>query len=233
MPNVTVLPAGLQVPIHTIFVIGSNYLEDPRDRAEQAGRPPPVCLKPISSVILEGEPIRLPSFSECVNFEIELLVLIGKGGRDIPVDDALSHVLGYGVGLDLTDRDLHRQAREQGLPWTVCKGFDTAAPMSAFLDASEVPEPQKAGFSLHVNERLRQRGSAAQMVYSIRRLVHYLSTVFTLQRGDVIYTGTPAGADCLHPGDRLRLRYLDRVQATFLVGAEPVGSESETIAAQS
>lgn len=220
MPNVTVLPAGLQVPIHTIFVIGRNYLTDPRERAEQAARAPTVCLKPISSVILEGEPIRLPSFSACVNFEIELLVLIGQGGRDIPLERALDHVLGYGVGLDLTDRDLHQQAREQGQPWTVCKGFDTAAPMSAFLAATEVSEPEQAGFSLHVNEALRQQGSADQMVYSIARIVQYLSTVFTLQRGDVIYTGTPAGADCLHPGDRLRLRYMDRLQASFLVAAD-------------
>lgn len=219
MPQLTVLPSGQQVPVNTVFVIGRNYLEDPRERAEQAGRPPTVCLKPTSAVILEGEPIRLPSFSECVNFEIELLVLIGKGGRDIPLETALEHVLGYGVGLDLTDRELHQQAKEQGQPWTVCKGFDTAAPMSAFLDAAEVDNPQAAEFALHVNEQLRQRGNASQMVYSIARIIQYLSTIFTLRRGDVIYTGTPAGADCLRHGDRLRLRYLDRIEAGFPVAA--------------
>ncbi len=217
MAHVKLVPSGERIPVGNIFVIGRNYIADPAARAAQAERPLVVSMKPTSALLLEPEAIRLPAHSDDVHFEIELLILIGEAGRDIPEDAALAHVLGYGVGLDLTAHDLHRQAQAEGLPWTSCKGFETAAPVSAFVEATRVGDPERAGFELQVNGETRQRGSAADMVFGIARTVSGLSRLCTLQRGDIIYTGTPAGAATLHAGDRLHLDYAGLVQTEFSV----------------
>jgi 2-keto-4-pentenoate hydratase/2-oxohepta-3-ene-1,7-dioic acid hydratase in catechol pathway len=217
MREATVLPTNEKIAINDVFLIGKNYIEDPVERVKAAAGTPVVCLKPRSAIIFEGEPIQLPAFSAQVNFEIELLILIGKGGKHIPKSLALGHVLGYGVGLDLTAHDLHQQAKTQGLPWTLCKGFDTAAPLSAFIAAERVAAPEGAVFHLDVNGERRQNGDASRMAFGIPDIISYLSTVFTLQRGDVIYTGTPAGAGPLVRGDRLRLDYEGLVTASFEV----------------
>jgi 2-keto-4-pentenoate hydratase/2-oxohepta-3-ene-1,7-dioic acid hydratase in catechol pathway len=217
MPQATLLPQQDKVDLNNIFLIGRNYIADPDERKKVAARDPVVSLKPTSAVIFEGREIVLPAFSREVHFEIEIVVLIGAGGRNIPESKALDHVLGYGVGLDLTAHDLHQQAKAQGLPWTLCKGFDTAAPLSAFIDARRVAEPERAGFTLDVNGVPRQRSDASQMVFGMARIISYLSGVFTLHRGDVIYTGTPAGAGPLARGDRLRLDYNGLLRAEFHV----------------
>lgn len=218
MPHVTLAPANTQVTIGNLFVIGRNYIADPAARRQASTGNPVVTLKPTSAVILEGEDIVLPAFSSRVHFEIELTVLIGRGGKNIDEARALEHVAGYGVGLDLTANDLHEQAKQQGLPWTLCKGFDTAAPLSAFIEAGRVPDPQHARFRLDVNGTPRQHGDAGEMVFGVARIVSYLSQAFHLQPGDIIYTGTPAGAGPLARGDRLRLDYNDgQVRAEFRV----------------
>jgi 2-keto-4-pentenoate hydratase/2-oxohepta-3-ene-1,7-dioic acid hydratase in catechol pathway len=218
MPHAILLPGNQRVTIGNLFVIGRNYIADPEARRQAALGNPVVTLKPTSAVILEGEDIVLPAFSSRVHFEIELTVLIGRAGKNIDEARALDHVLGYGVGLDLTASDLHEQAKQQGLPWTLCKGFDTAAPLSAFIEVARVPDPQRARFRLDVNGTPRQHGNAADMVFGIARIVSYLSQAFHLQPGDIIYTGTPAGAGPLARGDRLGLDYNDgQVRAVFRV----------------
>lgn len=218
MRQVTVMPSAEQFPVHNVFVIGRNYIADPAERDRLAAGDPVVTMKPTATVIGEGERIRLPAFSSQVNFEIEVLVLIGRGGRDIPEAQALSHVRGYGVGLDLTAFDLQQQARAEGLPWTVCKGFHTAAPLSHFIEAGAVADPESATFIVEVNGEIRQRGSAADMVFGIARIVSYLSRVVPLTPADVVFTGTPTGAGPLASGDRLRLEYAEGlVEATFEV----------------
>lgn len=218
MPQITLVPANTPVAISNLFVIGRNYIADPQARRQASAGNPVVTLKPTSAVIVEGEDIVLPAFSNRVHFEIELTILIGRAGKNIDEAHALEHVLGYGVGLDLTAHDLHEQAKQQGLPWTLCKGFDTAAPLSAFIDAGRVPDPQHAPFRLEVNGTLRQQGNAADMVFGIARIVSYLSQAFHLQPGDIIYTGTPAGAGPLARGDRLRMDYHDGlISAEFRV----------------
>lgn len=214
MPQVMLLPENRPVTVGNIFVIGRNYIDDPAARRRAATGNPVVTLKPTSAVITEGEAIVLPDFSTRVHFEIELTALIGRAGKNIDEARALEHVLGYGVGLDLTANDLHEQAKQLGLPWTLCKGFDTAAPLGAFLAAGRVPDPQRAPFRLDVNDVPRQQGNAADMVFGFARIVSYLSQVFHLQPGDVIYTGTPAGAGPLARGDRLRLDYHDGLVST-------------------
>ena len=209
MPHVTLLPVNKRIAVGNIFVIGRNYIDDPDARRNASAGNPVVTMKPTSAVILEGEDIVLPAFSSRVHFEIELTVLIGRACKNIDEARGLEHVLGYGVGLDLTANDLHEQAKQQGLPWTLCKGFDTAAPLAAFIEAGRAPDPQQAPFRLEVNGVQRQQGNAAEMVFGFARIMSYLSRAFHLQRGDVIYTGTPAGAGPLARGDRLRLDYHD------------------------
>lgn len=217
MPYATLLPQRERVGLGDVFLIGRNYITDAEERRKAAAGDPVVALKPTSAVIFEGEPIVLPGFSRLVHFEIELTVLIGSGGKNITEAEALRHVLGYGVGLDLTAHDLHQKAKAEGLPWALCKGFGSAAPLSAFYDARGVTDPQHVAFTLDVNGARRQSGDAAQMVFGIARIVSYLSSTFRLQRGDVIYTGTPAGAGPLARGDHLRLDYGGLVGAEFRV----------------
>lgn len=217
MPSVQLAPSGQAVPVTNVFVIGKNYLASPEAKAAQRGQPLIVCMKPTSSVLAESEPIHLPAFSDEVHFEVELLLLIGKEGSNIPVERAGDHILGLGVGLDLTALDLQQQAQETGSPWMRCKGFRCGAPVSKFLCAKDIESPDQAGFSLRVNGELRQQGNAADMVFSPGELVSKLSEVCPLTRGDIIFTGTPTGAGRLSPGDRLELELLGRVRAQFHV----------------
>ncbi len=133
--------------------------------------------------------------------EVELVVVIGTRVRNVPEKDAANAVLGYGVGLDMTLRDVQSVAKQKGLPWTVAKGFDTSAPLSAIIAAdSSLPVPV---FELvcAVNGVERQRAKTSEMIFSVPYLIHYLSTIFTLEKGDLIYTGTPAGVGVVNPGD--------------------------------
>jgi 2-keto-4-pentenoate hydratase/2-oxohepta-3-ene-1,7-dioic acid hydratase in catechol pathway len=161
MPQVKVLPQNEEVTINNIFLVGRNYTQDPSERSKRAAAGPVVTLKPTSAVILDGEKIRLPVCSKRVIYEAELLILIGREGKNIAETDALKHVLAYGVGIDVIAYDLHEQAKAKGLPWTVSKGFDTFAPLSAFIDAGKVADPQRAMFTLDVNGERRQNGDAA------------------------------------------------------------------------
>lgn len=217
MPNVRLMPTATEVAVTNVFVIGKNYLADAAAKRAQREKPLIVCMKPTSSVLLEPGVIRLPEFSREVHFEIELLVLIGTPGSDIPVDRAMEHVAGFGVGLDLTAFDLQQEAQRTGTPWMRCKGFAHGAPMSDFVERQQVEAPEQARFSLHVNGEVRQQGNAGEMVNGIAEIVSKLSVICPLTRGDVIFTGTPTGAGPLASGDRLELRYLDLVQARFSV----------------
>jgi 2-keto-4-pentenoate hydratase/2-oxohepta-3-ene-1,7-dioic acid hydratase in catechol pathway len=161
--------------------------------------------------------IRLPSFSGDVHHEVEIVVLISVGGRNIPRARALDHVGGYAIGLDLTARDVQSAAKKKGLPWTVSKGFDTSAPVSPFVPGARVPDPSQLTFSLEVNGSVRQDGRAADMIFPVDAVVAYLSTVFTLEAGDLIFTGTPEGVAALSPGDRLEARLADLVSLSVTV----------------
>ncbi len=217
MPNVRLIPSGTELPVNNVFVIGKNYIADPQAKSAQRSKPLVVCMKPSAAVLSAPGPIVLPTFSNEVHFEIELVLLIGKEGKNIPQADALGHLLGYGVGLDLTAFDLQQQAQAGGLPWMTCKGFDGAAPLSEFVEWHCVQKPNEAKFVLDVNGECRQSGNAADMVYTIEEVVSRLSDICTLSRGDIIFTGTPSGAGPLHSGDRLELDFMGLTQASFAV----------------
>jgi len=186
-----------------VYCIGRNYAGHARELNNPIPERPLVFQKPTSSLVAQGGAIILPPESQDVHHEVEVVVAIGREGRRIDPDAALDHVLGYAVGIDVTARDIQREAKAKGHPWTVAKGFDTFAPLGAFVDASVVPDPQNLDVLLEINGAARQRGNTSQMLFPIPQLIAYLSTIVTLKRGDLIYTGTPEGVGALQAGDVL------------------------------
>jgi 2-keto-4-pentenoate hydratase/2-oxohepta-3-ene-1,7-dioic acid hydratase in catechol pathway len=201
----TVTLAGEQSPFRVgkILCLGRNYAEHAKEMQADIPKVPVVFLKPATAIIHDGERILLPPFARELHHEVELVVLIGREGRDIPEHAAPDHIAGYAVGLDMTLRDVQSDAKKQGLPWSVAKGFDTSAPVSRFRPAREIPDPHNLGIRLCVNSHVRQESTTAKMIFRLERIVSYLSTVFTLEAGDLIFTGTPDGVGPVLPGDTL------------------------------
>ncbi|AXE33522.1 fumarylacetoacetate hydrolase family protein [Chromobacterium phragmitis] len=193
------------IRVGNIFCIGRNYAAHAAELGNRVETEPLVFLKPTSALLDESEPIRLSDYSRDVHHECELVALIGKGGNDIPLARALSHVAGYGVGLDLTARDVQAGAKRNGHPWTKAKGFRGAACVSALAPAASVADPQRLTFELRVNGQLRQQGDAGLMLFSLADQISYLSRIYGLSDGDLIFTGTPEGVARLASGDRLDL----------------------------
>lgn len=203
--------------VGTIFCIGRNYADHAAELGNAMEEEPVVFLKPAAALLAEGAPLTLPAFSRDVHFECELLVLIGRDADNVGVAEALDYVAGYGIGLDLTARDVQSEVKAKGLPWTKAKGFRGAACVSRFVPANAL-DPLAARFTLHVNDVLRQQGDTTLMRFSVPFLVSYLSQLYGLRAGDLIYTGTPAGVGQLQPDDRLALD-LGVVQAQWQVAA--------------
>ncbi len=190
-------------PIGKILCIGRNYADHIAELGNAVPERPIIFMKPASSVIGEGEEIVIPSYSNDCHHEAELALLIGTGGTAIPVDRVMQHIAGYGVAIDLTLRDVQSEQKKKGLPWEIAKGFDTACPLSAFVPAASVPNPQDVRITLSVNGEPRQDGSTALMINRIAELVSYISGIFTLVPGDLILTGTPAGVGPIKSGDKV------------------------------
>ncbi|NDV13089.1 fumarylacetoacetate hydrolase family protein [Crenobacter caeni] len=209
--------AGRAVRPANIFCIGRNYAAHAAELGNPVEEEPLVFLKPTSALLPEGQAIVLPAFSSDVHYEAELVLLIGESGNDIAEGDALSHVAGYGLGLDLTCRDVQNAAKARGLPWAKGKGFRGAACVSSFVPAREVADPGRLTFTLDINGERRQTGDTSHMLFPPARLIAYLSSVFGLSAGDLVYTGTPAGVAALKPGDALALELPDLVQASWQV----------------
>lgn len=194
---------GDSVPIGKILCIGRNYVDHIHELGNEVPSAPVIFMKPASSVIYDGGCIVIPPYSRDCHHEAELAVLIGTPGKDIPEDQALAHVAGYGVAIDLTLRDVQAELKKKGLPWEIAKGFDTACPLSAFVPAGAVADPQNLLIHLRVNDQERQNGSTGLMIHPVAQIISHLSTIFTLEQGDLILTGTPAGVGPIVSGDRL------------------------------
>lgn len=192
-----------EIRIGKILCIGRNYVDHIKELGNEMPERPVIFMKPASSVIAEGEQIVIPSYSSDCHHEAELALLIGTAGKAIPVDQALGHLAGFGVAIDLTLRDVQAEQKKKGLPWEIAKGFDTACPLSEFVPAAAVDNPQDVLITLSVNGEPRQNGSTALMMHRIPELVSYLSGIFTLEPGDIILTGTPAGVGPIKSGDTL------------------------------
>ncbi|MBA2652686.1 MAG: fumarylacetoacetate hydrolase family protein [Tatlockia sp.] len=205
-----------EIRIANIFCIGRNYAAHISELGNKKEEMPLVFLKPTSALNTENT-IYLPAISEEIDYETELVLLIGCETKEIKAEDALSAISGYGVGLDFTARDLQRDAKKKGLPWTIAKGFDYAASVSKFIAAAEFADPKALCFQMKLNGIIRQRGFVNQMLFDIPHLISYLSTIFTLQPGDLIFTGTPEGTGRINKGDEIEISLTDKLKVGFSV----------------
>jgi fumarylpyruvate hydrolase len=203
-PYVPVSGSDLQFPVHRIYCVGRNYAAHARESGADPDREAPFYfMKPADTAVPNGSRIPYPPRTHDLQHEIELVVAIGKGGRDISPGDAPDHIFGYAVGIDLTRRDLQTEAKNAGRPWDTSKGFDQAAPVSAIHTVEQIGHPARGRIWLEVNGRLRQEGDLGELIWSVPEAVAELSTLFALAPGDLIFTGTPAGVNALEPGDRV------------------------------
>lgn len=203
-PRVPVAGASESFPVHRVYCIGRNYADHVREMGGEPDRVPPVYfLKPADSVVPGGGEVHYPPRTSDLHYEIELVVAISKGGRDIDPTEALDHVFGYAVGIDLTRRDHQAAAKDSGAPWDTAKSFEEAAPLSAIRPAAEIGHPEKARIWLAVNGDIRQEASLGDMIWRVPEAIADLSTLYTLRPGDLLFTGTPAGVGPVVAGDEI------------------------------
>lgn len=206
-PSLAIADTSTRLPVHRIYCIGRNYAEHAREMGATAERGQPMFfMKPADALLPDAGPgveVRYPPATHELHHEVEMIVALARGGRDIAREAALDCVYGYGVGLDLTRRDLQAAAKAKGHPWDAAKGFDASAPASLLVPVARCGHPQAAALRLSVNGELRQHGNTADMLFDVAAIIHELSLLWTLAPGDLIYTGTPAGVGPLVRGDRL------------------------------
>lgn len=201
--SVEIAGSELRFPVHRIYCVGRNYADHVLEMGGRPERDPPFFFsKPADAIVANGAAVPYPPRTKNLHHEIELVVAIGRAGRNIPAANALEHVFGYAVGNDLTRRDLQAVAKEGGKPWDTSKGFDSSAAISAIHTGKRGQVPQ-GRIWLAVNGTVRQDSEVKLMTWSVEEIVAELSTFFELKPGDLIYTGTPAGVGPLKSGDRI------------------------------
>jgi 2-keto-4-pentenoate hydratase/2-oxohepta-3-ene-1,7-dioic acid hydratase in catechol pathway len=201
--KITLPTAQSTVEVTKLLCIGRNYAKHAAEMKSDVPDEPLVFLKPPSALVGDEEAVVLPAASRDVHHEVELVAVIGTGGKNIPPAEALNHVDAYAVGLDMTARDLQSEAKKGGRPWSVAKGFDTFAPLGPREAAASIADPQDLTIRLTVNGEERQAASTKDMIFPVAELIAYCSRIFTLAPGDLIYTGTPEGVGPVHDGDVL------------------------------
>jgi len=202
LPSVDIAGSQQRFPVHRIYCVGRNYADHVREMGSEVAERPVFFTKPADAIVPNGATVPYPPRTENFHHEVELVVAIGKGGRNISPAEALDHVFGYAVGNDLTRRDLQGTSKKKGLPWDTGKAFDASAPIAAIRPAS-LGHLERGRIWLSVNGETRQQADITQMIWGVREIIADLSTFFELRPGDLIYTGTPAGVGPLKPGDRI------------------------------
>ena len=206
-PSVAIAGLAARYAVHRIYCVGRNYAEHAREMGAAVERETPTFfMKPGDAVVANGAAVPYPSGTQNLHHEVEWVVALGGGGRDIAPARALDLVYGYGVGLDLTRRDLQAAMKAKSLPWDIAKGFDHSAPISDLVPASVCGHPQSGRIELHVNGELRQHADIAEMILRVPEIIAELSKLFELRAGDLIFTGTPSGVAALERGDRYEAR---------------------------
>ena len=190
-------------PVRRIWCVGRNYLEHIKEMGQDEREPPFFFAKPADAIVPDGATVPYPPLTKDMHHEVELVVALKSGGRNIPVDKALDCVWGYGVGIDLTRRDLQIASRELKRPWEVGKAFDASAPCGALISATKIGHPKKAKITLKCNGKVRQDGDLAQMIWNVPEVISKLSEMVALEAGDIIMTGTPSGVAATVAGDKL------------------------------
>ncbi len=207
--TVQIKGAGEHIAVGKIVCIGQNYAAHIREMKAEVPSSPVFFLKPTTALVENGGDVVLPSISNDVHHEVELTVLIGKECRSVSREVAYEYIAGYGVGLDMTLRDVQNDAKKKGLPWTLAKGFDTSAPVSEFIPSGDVADPGTLSLRLKVNGTIRQQSGTNDLIFSVNTLIDYISRFVTLERGDIIFTGTPQGVSKVKSGDTLEASLSD------------------------
>jgi fumarylpyruvate hydrolase len=204
-PSIPVVGQTARFPVRRIFCIGRNYADHAREMGASVDKANPMFFtKPADALVTDGADVPYPSVTNDLHHEVEMVVALGSGGSDLTVEQAAATVWGYGVGLDLTRRDLQAQAKAKGSPWDVAKAFDHSAPVSALVPASETTPGATTRITLEINGETRQDATLGDMVLNVGEILSALSKLFELKAGDIVYTGTPAGVAALVRGDRFR-----------------------------
>ena len=206
-PNQTALPVrGTQdlFPVHRVYCVGRNYAAHAIEMGHDPSKEAPFFFqKNPDNILLDGEDFPYPGMSSDVHHEIEMVVALKSGGDNIRAEKALDCIFGYGVALDMTRRDLQAEMKKQGRPWEIGKAFEKSAPCSDLVSANDIGHPVEGEVWLKINDEIRQQGDLNQLIWKIPEMIAYLSALFTLQPGDLILTGTPAGVGPVQRGDRL------------------------------
>jgi fumarylpyruvate hydrolase len=205
--SVPVFGSALRFPVHRIYCVGRNYEEHAKEMGFSGREAPFFFMKPADALVVvkPGETGRMPypTLTSNLHHEIELVVALGKGGKNIAAADAHKHIFGYAVGLDMTRRDLQNEMKKLGRPWSISKGFDHSAPIGAITAAADAPDIASAEILLQVNGQQRQRSQIAKLIWNISEVIEHLSAAWELQSGDLIYTGTPEGVAAVVAGDSM------------------------------
>lgn len=212
VPHLPIRNSGAVFPVHRIYCVGRNYADHAIEMGHDPNREAPFFFqKNPDTLVLSGGVFPYPDKTSDVHHEMEMVVALKSGGKDIPVEKALDHVFGYAVGLDMTRRDLQAEAKKAGRPWEVGKAFEFSAPCSEIVPATEIGHPSKGAVWLKVNGVEKQKGDLNQLIWKVPEMISYLSGLFELKAGDLIYSGTPAGVGPVKKGD------------TMLGGVEGIG----------
>ena len=207
---VPIVGSDAQFPVHRIYCVGRNYAEHAQEMGFSGREPPFFFMKPADAVLAASPgstaALPYPSLTNDLQHEVELVIAIGSGGTQIAPQQAHEHIFGYAVGLDMTRRDLQAAMKKQGRPWCISKGFEHSAPIGSITPRAQAGAIEQAGISLHVNGQLRQHSHISALLWNIAETISHLSQAWTLQPGDLIYSGTPAGVAAVLPGDLLEAR---------------------------
>lgn len=219
VPTLPVRGSAALFPVHRIYCVGRNFADHAIEMGHDPDKEPPFFFqKNPDTLVLPGNPFPYPAASRDVHHEVELVVALKSGGDNIPPENALDCVYGYAVGLDMTRRDLQAEAKKHGRPWEVAKAFENSAPCGLLYPAAEIGHPDAGTIRLAVNGALRQEGNLNQMIWKVPEMIAYLSRLFTLQPGDLIFSGTPAGVGPVEGGD------------VMVAGIEGLGEVTFTVA---
>jgi fumarylpyruvate hydrolase len=205
--SVPVVGRAERFPVHRIYCVGRNYEEHAKEMGFTGREPPFFFLKPADAIVVadagQTASVAYPSLTKNLHHEIELVAAIGTGGKNIKAADALKHVFGYAVGLDMTRRDLQNDMKKQGRPWCIGKAYDQSAPIGPITPADQAGDVANAAIWLQVNGADRQRSNVGKLIWNLAETIEHLSAAWELQPGDLIYTGTPEGVNAVVSGDTL------------------------------
>lgn len=221
-PSLAVAGSASRFPIRRVYCVGRNYADHAREMGHDPDREPPFFFtKPADAVVAAEGTLPYPPLTADLHHEIEVIVAIGKGGRNIPVERAQEHIWGYSVGIDLTRRDLQAVAKKMSRPWDWSKAFDASGPSTPLVPASAIGHPSTGRIWLEVNGERRQEADLSDLIWSIPEVIAYVSQAMELQPGDLIFTGTPAGVAALQPGDVVRGGAGKIGEFQLTIGAKP------------